>query len=144
MVINILFKIKTEFRRKVRISAGNFQNMFSFFQLWWPPTRGLQYAFFSHKILRWLGPFFLFLILMAGIALFLMEPKTYYWVIIIIGTGFVGIPVVDFLFSKIGWHLSLFRSIRYFILMNIALFIGFIKYINGIESNIWKPTKRNP
>ena len=137
-------EIKTEFRRKIRISAGNFQNMFAFFRLWWPPKKGLQYAFFSHKVLRWLGPFFLLLVLVAGIALFIMEPNNYYWVIIILGTGFIGIPISDYLFSKIGWHISLFRSIRYFILMNIALFIGFIKYINGIESNIWKPTKRNP
>ncbi|MDX1667189.1 MAG: glycosyltransferase, partial [Saprospiraceae bacterium] len=45
-----------EYKRKARISAGNFQNMAHFSHLWWPPVGWRAFALFSHKVLRWIGP----------------------------------------------------------------------------------------
>ena len=49
---------KQEYKRKARISAGNFQNLLHFENLLLR-FDGTAFCFFSHKVLRWLGPFFL-------------------------------------------------------------------------------------
>jgi cellulose synthase/poly-beta-1,6-N-acetylglucosamine synthase-like glycosyltransferase len=50
--------LSDEFRRKIRISSGNFQNLFHYkhllFDFSW-----IAFSFFSHKVLRWLTPFFI-------------------------------------------------------------------------------------
>ena len=45
-----------EFRRKARIATGNFQNLSRFRGLLWPPWRGVGFALWSHKVLRWYTP----------------------------------------------------------------------------------------
>ena len=63
-------KITEEFRRKVRISIGNFQNLFRYWKLLFPIFSGVSFSFFSHKILRWLGPFLLLLIFISNVFLY--------------------------------------------------------------------------
>ena len=136
-------EIAEEFKRKKRISAGNFQNMKRFRHLWWPLRSGLSYAFFSHKILRWLGPFFILFIWTGALGSFLLGFETFKWILALLTLGMIVIPFIDFLFAKLNVNLAILRSIRYFLLMNVALFLGFLKYVNGIKSNVWEPTKRN-
>ena len=66
---NVPNRLSEEFRRKIRIAAGNFQNLKVFYKLLWPPYKGVAFSFFSHKVLRWLGPFFLMLLLFSNIIL---------------------------------------------------------------------------
>lgn len=47
---------KQEYKRKARISAGNFQNLIHFENLLLR-FNSTSFCFFSHKVLRWLGPF---------------------------------------------------------------------------------------
>lgn len=133
---------REEYRRKSRISAGNFQNMKLFKHLWWPPFQPLQFAFFSHKILRWLGPFFLMTTILAACTGMVLGYKFFLWfsLLLILCTALV--PLFDILFKSLGFNILIFRSIRYFLLMNIALLHGFFKYLKGIQSNVWEPTKR--
>ncbi|PCH66987.1 MAG: glycosyl transferase family 2 [Bacteroidetes bacterium] len=58
-------KISEEFRRKVRISAGNFQNLSVYKSLLWPPFSKVSFSFFSHKVIRWIGPFLLLIMLVS-------------------------------------------------------------------------------
>jgi cellulose synthase/poly-beta-1,6-N-acetylglucosamine synthase-like glycosyltransferase len=134
-------EISEEFRRKARISAGNFQNMYTFRKLWWPP-RGLpNFPFFSHKILRWLGPFWL---LGGGLSgAYLAAFNLFY----ACAFGFMAAvlllpPLADAGLRKFGIHCLPLRHIRYFLLMNLALFVGFIRYQKGIRTNVWQPPKR--
>ena len=50
-------ELKVEFKRKVRIGTGNFQNLRKFWRLIF--TKRYGFAFLSHKVIRWFGPFFL-------------------------------------------------------------------------------------
>ncbi|RME96833.1 MAG: glycosyltransferase [Bacteroidetes bacterium] len=133
-------QIREEFRRKARISAGNIQNMCYFPDLWWPPWQMPQFAFFSHKILRWLGPLWLFL-LPLGAALQWHNP---FFRLVFIGivSGYVFVPVLDHYLAKRQIHLPLLRHVRYFLFMNLALAAGYIRYLNGIQSNVWQPPNR--
>ncbi len=134
---------REEYRRKARISAGNFQNMLHFRRLWWPPFSQLGFAFFSHKILRWWGPFFL-LIMGAGSAIaawYGNYPHRFLFFSFVMVA--FALPVADTLLKRAGVNVLMLRNIRYFMLMNIALLQGFFKFLKGIRSNVWEPTKRN-
>jgi hypothetical protein len=41
-----------------------------------------------------------------------------------------------------GIQVLLLRGMRYFLLMNAALFAGWIFYKKGIKTNVWQPTER--
>lgn len=139
----ISHEVTEEFRRRSRISAGNFQNMVRFSNLWWPPTHGANFAFFSHKILRWLGPFFLLGILLAALGLLAQGIKESKYVLFIWTFLLVFVPILDFVIAKLKLNLKPLRNINYFVFMNLALLNGFFKYLKGIKSNVWQPTKRS-
>ena len=135
-------QIQEEFRRKTRISAGNFQNLTVFYHFLISRPFSRAYVFFSHKVLRWIGPFLLILIWLSALGLSFSNPWPYLSIFIIINLFYFIIPLTDWLMSKIGIHIKILRGIRYFILMNFALLNGFIKFIKGIENSAWQPPKR--
>ena len=135
--------IREEYRRKSRISAGNFQNMLTFTHLWWPPFKVLNFAFFSHKILRWLGPFFMLFILLGIGILYLRGNIWYGYLFVFLVTGGILVFVLDYLLNLMQVFIMPLRSVRYFLVMNMALLEGFFKFLKGIRSNAWEPPKRN-
>jgi len=137
---NVPNRLSEEFRRKIRISAGNFQNLRTFYKLLWPPVTGLSFSFFSHKVLRWLGPFFLLLLIVSNIVL--LAESQLYWYLILIQAVLLTSPIIDFLLRKIGIHIVFLRFITHFYSMNLALLAGFLKFITGTETDVWHPTKR--
>ena len=135
-------EIREEFRRKVRISAGNFQNLLRFRKLWWPPFSGLQFAFFSHKVLRWLGPFLLLGMLAGAGGMAAAGHPFYSWSLLLLLSGLIVFPMLDLVLQAMRIHLPALRNVRYFLSMNVALLVGFFKYLRGIRSSVWEPTKR--
>lgn len=130
-----------EFKRKKRISAGNFQNLHTFSDLLLPNKKGIAFSFWSHKVLRWLSPVF---IIFAFVSSLLLAPQNlFFQIALLLQIGLFTIPFFEFLAQKIGLHIKLLRFITYFYLMNIALLIGMFNYLKGIQSNVWQPTKRN-
>ncbi len=133
-------ELDEEFRRKARISAGNLQNMFTFPDLWLPPVGLPNFPFFSHKILRWLGPIWLILLwLTAGL---LFHNQFYALLFILLTALYVLTPLLDEGLKKLHIHWALLRNVRYFLTMNLALLAGYIRYVKGIKSNVWQPPKR--
>lgn len=134
-------KLSEEFRRKIRISIGNFQNLSAFKHLLWPPYKSVGFAFLSHKVIRWFGPFLLLLAAISNI--FLIDDYQIYTYTLIAQLIFYLMPLVDFLLGKINIHLVVLRFSTHFISMNLALLVGLIKYLKGVKSNVWQPTQRN-
>ncbi len=137
---NVPNRLSEEFRRKIRISAGNFQNLRTFFNLLWPPSTGLAFSFFSHKVLRWLGPFFLLLVIISNVIL--STTNQLYWGILIVQAILLASPIIDFLLRKLGLHIVFLRFITHFYSMNLALLAGFLKFVKGAETDVWHPTER--
>lgn len=130
-----------EFKRKTRISAGNYQNLGRFMHLLTGNRKGAAFAFFSHKVLRWLTPFFLLIaIITSGI---LGTDSTFYSFIFLLQAVLILITVLDIglQFAKI--KIPGVRFVSYFYLMNLALLLGFFKYLKGVKTNVWQPTTRN-
>jgi len=138
--LNVPNEMNEEFRRKVRIAKGNFQNLFAFLHLLWPPWKGSAFAYISHKVLRWLGPFFILSILVCNF--FLLEKGFIYVLTIYIQIILLFIPAVDYVLRKFGIHILFLRFITHFYGMNAALLAGFFKYLKGNKSNVWEPTRR--
>lgn len=152
---------RDEFRRKIRIATGNFQNLKKFKHLLsgiFGVSRiknqkpaisnfGLSFSFFSHKVLRWLIPFFIVLLLIINTILVFYKLgrfEEYLYLLTLAGLilSFF-IPIFDIILKKININISLFRFVTHFYGMNLALLIGFFRFLKGVKSGIWTPTKRN-
>jgi len=131
-----------EFRRKARISAGNFQNLKEFRALLWPPWRGGAFAWWSHKVLRWLTPQLLLALLAATAGLVARGAG---WVYGMALAGQVGLPLLllfDVALRRAGIHWRLLRFITHFYSMNAALLLGYWRYLRGVKTTVWQPTQR--
>jgi len=133
-------KASEEYRRKKRISAGNYQNLFRFWKLANPFSK-LGYAFLSHKVLRWLGPFFMIAIIVSS--LMLQSSSNFFsFIVLALITWFIGIPLINKILQSFKINFGLANAISYFNFMNLALLHGFFNFLRGIKSGIWKPTER--
>lgn len=130
-----------EFKRKIRISLGNFRNLKYYKQLLFPVNKGFGFAFFSHKVLRWFTPFaiifsFLFvLILMVFSPFFKWLALTYMLLIVL--------PMLTIFLEKIKLKIPFVNALGHFILMNFALLIGYFKFMSASHESAWEPPKRN-
>lgn len=128
-----------EFKRKTRISIGNFQNLSVFWRVLFK-FDATAFCFFSHKFLRWMGPFFILLIALSLIILVSSDLR--YLFIAVPFLLVIFSPFLDKIINGNTNSVKILKLFAYFILMNIALLKGFILYIKGVESSVWKPTER--
>lgn len=133
--------ISDEFRRKVRISTGDFQNLHKFRSMLFSSRRGLSFSFWSHKVLRWITP--VLLIIWYAVCLALAFYLKLYLVAFILFNALLLLIPIDFCLRKLNCNNVLFRFVTHFFSMNLALLIGMFKAMKGVESGVWKPTKRN-
>jgi len=133
--------IEQEYRRKARISAGNFQNLFTFRRILLQPFTSVGFCFISHKVLRWLTPFFL-IIALISLAILSSYHEIFRWLFLLECLMLLS-PLLDTIFRKSGLHIRLLRFVSYFSYMNLALLHGFFRFLSGVKSSIWTPTRRN-
>ncbi|MGD0583860.1 MAG: glycosyltransferase [Bacteroidales bacterium] len=129
-----------EFNRKVRISAGNFQNLKHFSKLLLRPFTRWSFIFISHKVLRWLTPIFWFVLIVSNILL--AKSSIFYLLFFVLQVIFIILPPLDMLLKRAGLNLVPLMFLTHLFFMNAALFTGFLRYIGGIKSGVWTPTKR--
>ena len=154
---------KIEFKRKIRIATGSFQNYIAFLHLI-PKFNLLSFCFLSHKLIRWKGPFLMIgLYLSNFIISYKMTHAEYYlWVLSCLTVPpptslniaiYFYLPffrlqnflVLVFIFDLILSALKISsptRLITHFFTTNLALLIGFFKFLGGVKSSVWQPTKR--
>ena len=130
-----------EFKRKIRISLGNFRNLKFYKHLLFPIHKGFGFAFFSHKVLRWFTPFALVF------SFFLSFILSYYFpLFILISLGYsllIILPSLTIYLEKINLKIPFVNNLGHFILMNFALLIGYFKFISASNESAWEPPKRN-
>jgi len=131
--------LREEFRRKIRIAAGNFQNLFAFRGLLGFPFTTVAFTLVSHKILRWLGPLF---IITAIVTSLMLLNREFFKIVVLAEVLLIIIPLIDYLLKKLKIHVVFLRFITHFLSMNLALLLGLVKFAGGINTNIWQPTRR--
>jgi len=133
-------EIEEQFRRKKRIGTGNFQNLFYFKHLLHPRYKSIAFLFWSHKVIRWISPLLLLLILLLSVCLI---RETYYKIFLFLYLFSIFATLFDLVLGRYGKEILLLRFISHFYAMNSALFLGFVNYLKGVKTNVWQPTKRN-
>jgi len=140
--------VKEELKRKIRISAGGIQSVVRLKELLNPFKYGvLSFQYISHRVLRWtLAPLGLSIILLANLFISLQQ----------------GILIFHHLFTWLFWGQILFYSLAllgwileerhikikllfipyYFFIMNLAVYLGFFRYIRRQQSVNWERAKR--
>jgi cellulose synthase/poly-beta-1,6-N-acetylglucosamine synthase-like glycosyltransferase len=132
--------IEDEFKRRVRIGAGNFQS-FSLLPGMLNPCKGTRFFFyFSHKLLRWFSPFILLAILVANI---LLWPFPLYRLLLAGQLALYGMALCGFLLAGLHRYPPVITSLYHFVSMNVALLSGFFRFFKGIKSSVWESTERN-
>lgn len=127
-----------EYRRKVRISAGNFQNLLHFRNNLWPFWKAKTFVFWSHKVLRWMTPF---LILIAAFCSYFLSMHSFFFMILFYLQIF-GL-LLPWLNRMIHFRNPGLKFASHFYLMNLALLQGFFRFMRGIKSSVWQPVDRN-
>ena len=101
-------QISEEFRRKRRISMGNFINLYYFRMLLLRPFSKLGLVYISHKVLRWFGPLILLLIFTTNY--FLLNYGVFYKLTFFLQVIFFILPFIDLLLRKIEIHIIIKKN----------------------------------
>jgi len=104
------------------------------------PSKGMiALGLWSHKIIRWFIPFLGVIVLVANI---LLLGKPLYNIALAIQIGFYVAVLVGALLNSLGIYKNIFAVIFYFFVVNLALLIGFYKFVLKSEKPTWKTVKR--
>jgi cellulose synthase/poly-beta-1,6-N-acetylglucosamine synthase-like glycosyltransferase len=124
--------LNTELKRKTRIMAGNWNTIKYILPSLYQYPHAFNY--WSHKVIRWLTPFFL----VAILALNILLARQPLFLLILIA------HVLLYVFSFTGYFLeinkrsfALFTYPYYFISVNIAIILGLIKSIFNRQKPFW-------
>ncbi len=131
--------LSAEFKRKVRIGAGNFHGIREILPLLNPRRGFVAFGLWSHKIIRWFVPFFLLAIFAANLALL---GSAFYNVFFILQALFYGVAFVSWQLDRRGVQLPLLIYPYYFVTVNFALLLGFFKFLTGSQKPAWARTAR--
>lgn len=138
---NVSEKVIDEFKRKIRFMATNIQTLFFMKELIFNKKNLLiSFSFISHKIIRWIIPFLLILLLVLNLFLFSSSKVFNYFFYLQIAFYFFGL--LGYLFSLFNFRITLFSIIYFFLMSNLALLIGTVKFFRGKHSVIWQPSSR--
>ena len=136
--------IHEEKKRKVRIGAGGFQGMAIMKNLlWFWKTPKLSYLYISHRVLRWtLCPLAIPMLLIANALIISNDPSYIFLAIWYLQCLFYMLAIIGWLLSTLNLKLSVPYIAYYFLFMNITLYQGFIKFLQGKQSAVWDKAKR--
>lgn len=124
-----------EMVRKIRIGAGGFQALGLTRSLLHPKHGLCAFAFWGHKVVRWIVPLFLALAMTANIGL-ILHP----FFMATFGLQLLGIALALGAYkAKPETKLPKWtRPISYFYLMNYALFCGFLRFLFKTQRVTWE------
>jgi poly-beta-1,6-N-acetyl-D-glucosamine synthase len=136
--------MQDEQKRKIRISAGGFQSILMLKDLLNIFKYGrLSFLYISHRVSRWvICPVMLPLIFICNFLFILQSPSLSYVGIFIIQCVFYFTALLGWLFSLNNIKVNLFYVPYYFVFMNVALYIGFFRFLNNKQTVLWHKAKR--
>lgn len=131
--------LQDEFNRRARIGSGGFQSLAFIWRLLDPRRGWIAFTFFSHKVLRWVCPFFLITLLAANVVL---AWHPFYRLCLVAQLAYHALAVAA---SKPAHWARLPKLVRLALMfhaMNTALLVGFWRWLRGMHSGVWQRTSR--
>ena len=132
-------EIAVEFRRRARIGAGGFQSIAVLWPLLDPRKGWIALTFASHKVLRWLCPFFLLGLAAANLVL---VNSGIYGVSLVMGVVLASVALLGQYLSLGSSAGRVLRLTTMFATMNAALLVGFFRWASGRQRAAWDRTAR--
>jgi len=129
-----------EFRRKVRTLLRGMTTLWARRSLM-NPLKNATFAFvlISHKLMRWLVPLFLTVMLIAN---FYLASSMFYLGVLFLHLLFYGLAVLAW-FRIGGLDKRLLGKVPlYFTVVNVAIFQAWLLFFRGVRQEIWEPSKR--
>lgn len=130
-------RIEDDFNVKVRMVSGGFQTLARNWRFLIPPRSAFAFAFWSHKVLRWLAPEFLILMFVASLTL----AASPFFLVILLG------QVAFYALAWMGWRMRARAALPitiyvpfYFCAMNLAALFGLYRHLT--QSTQWKKAAR--
>jgi cellulose synthase/poly-beta-1,6-N-acetylglucosamine synthase-like glycosyltransferase len=130
-----------EKKRIIRFTSGGLASIWETKRLFVPGAGHGWYTFFlwSHKILRWLSPFFLAAMFVAsGIAAF---KSSLMLMLFIAQSIFYILAFFGWLAEKQQAEKSFLKLCYFFVVMNISMMIGVIRFFKNSSTAVWEPSK---
>ena len=133
-------KLTSEFHRKVRFAGTNFQTLKQFPNLVFGKKFLVSYALWSHKILRWFVPIIAIFLFVSNLTL--INYQKIYFITFIVQSAFYFSVLIGFILNKAKISVGLFSVSYYYFVTNLALLVGFLKFLFGKHSYTWNSTPR--
>lgn len=132
-----------ELKRKIRIAAGGWQAISRLLPLLNVFKYGtLSFQYISHRVLRWtITPLALILAFLLNIPLAYFVGGIYTW-LLIAQIIFYTLAFMGYLLEQKKIKIKVFFIPFYFVMMNYAVFAGFVRYWGGSQSVVWEKAKR--
>jgi cellulose synthase/poly-beta-1,6-N-acetylglucosamine synthase-like glycosyltransferase len=132
---------RKEFARRARIGAGNWQSVVRVPDVLDPRTGFVFFAFVSHKLLRWMTPLLLAIALLGSVAAAGAPDAWGYRVLVAAQLAFYALALAGSRASAgpLGRAAS---WAHYFVAMNVALAVGFWRFVRGTQRAAWQRTER--
>ena len=132
-------QVRHEFRRRMRIGAGDLQALIWTWRLLLPWKGIVALAYFSHKVLRWFGPWLMLTGFVANLCL--LGNPVFQW--LFFGQlVFYGLGSIADLVQHVPFLGLAASHVRYFIVLNAALLLGFVRLALGIQRAFWDRAPR--
>lgn len=127
-----------EFSRKTRTVLRGMTALVAYAYLLNPwRAGGFSIVLGSHKVMRWLVPWFLLAMLLANLAL-VRQP-----LFAVIGAAqgaFYGLGLLSL--TGVGRSLGVGRVAAYFLNVNAAIAVAWLQFLRGRRQEVWAPTRR--
>lgn len=139
--------MKDEQKRKIRISAGGFQSVLMLKDLLNIFKYGkLSFLYISHRVSRWVVcPVLLPVIFFCNLFIVLFSGDNMYNIytaLLIAQIAFYSMAVLGWVFSLRNIKNNIFYVPFYFVFINVALYIGFVRFLNNKQTVLWDKAKR--
>lgn len=125
-----------EFRTRVRMTLRNWQGTWSRPSLLNPLRHpGYAFALWSHKVLRWLSPFYV-LVATLSVAVLAADPP-YRWFAVLAVLGYLGV-VLGWLGDRYRFRVPLAVQLYSFALANVGFAVGVVRALRGHQIRAYR------
>jgi biofilm PGA synthesis N-glycosyltransferase PgaC len=130
--------LAAEWQRRTRIAAGGFQAIGRVRGML-NPFRGMPaFQYVSHKVMRWLAPFFMIAAFAANVGLW---PFAFYRWMLVLQVLFYLTAVAGYLLTRMGLRWRPLQLVFYFCFANATALAGFYRYATRSQPVTWEKAR---
>ncbi|MGK0373170.1 MAG: cellulose synthase/poly-beta-1,6-N-acetylglucosamine synthase-like glycosyltransferase [Glaciecola sp.] len=126
-----------EYKRRVRIGAGNYQAFNRCLKVLNPCYGALWFSYFSHKVLRWHTPH---LLLAALIVSFFLSFDSFFYLFLFVSQ--ISVYLASYKLRDKNVSFKALKLVIFWVNMNLALGHGALRFYSGGAKGTWDSTNR--